>query len=44
MIEERRANGDPDDSQLEKTEEGPPEIIEAALQELETPADESDEG
>jgi hypothetical protein len=34
----------PDDADPGVEEEGPPEIIEAALQELETPADESDEG
>jgi hypothetical protein len=43
-MEERRQDPDPADAQLEKTEEGPPEIIEAAMQELENPADESDEG
>ena len=35
---------DPGEPESDVDEEGPPEIIEAAMQELETPADESDEG
>jgi hypothetical protein len=41
-MDERRP--EPDEATPPVEEEGPPEIIEAALQELETPADESDEG
>ncbi|MFA5885739.1 MAG: hypothetical protein WDA60_17945 [Acidimicrobiia bacterium] len=47
MIEKPRddlTDGDNGDEKPAHEPEGPPEIIEAAMQELEYPADETDEG